>query len=268
MLAWNKNGGTQFFSSEFFVLPEARLAILISGNNPNYGATALAEGLLLRTAVERGLIPAMPSAIVRAVPPVVATPDVSALLGIYANYTQPMQVLDAGGGALTLNGWGEGGWTPIQSGLRLRDDGWWWTDGITDSCYRFSEVPGHRYLTQRILINDLYWGENPQAEWLPEADEPRLSEAWRARLNVEWIITNEDPQSLFSGSAFTLTELPERPGYVMLSDVQLLRVLDDRNASMTVQIPVNNGRDLYELRFEGEGEDEEMHMGTMIFRRA
>jgi hypothetical protein len=54
----------------------------------------------------------------------------------------------------------------------------------------------------------------------------------------------------------------------MLSDVQLLRVLDEQNATMTVQIPVNNGRDLYELRFEGEGEDEEMHMGTMIFRRA
>jgi CubicO group peptidase (beta-lactamase class C family) len=213
LLSWQKNGGTQFFSSEFFVLPQARLAILISGNSQSYGATALAEGLLLRTAVERGLIPAMPPAMVRAVPPAVPALDVSALLGIYANTYQPMQVVDAGGGALTLNGWSEGGgWAPIQANLRLRDDGRWWTDGITDNCYRFSEVQGHRYLTQRILVNDLYWGENPLCEWLPEADEPQLSQAWLARLNVEWVITNEDPQSLFSGSAFVLTELPERPG--------------------------------------------------------
>ena len=70
--AWAKNGGTFFFASDFFVLPEARLAMLITGSGHDYEPRALAEGLLLRAAAERGAIQALPPAIVSTVPPSVS----------------------------------------------------------------------------------------------------------------------------------------------------------------------------------------------------
>lgn len=274
--AWGKNGGTAFFSTEFFVLPEARLAALFSGNSFEYDPRSLAEGLLLRAAVERGAIPSLPAAIASTVPPMASpAPDVSAWVGIYANYDRPMQVLVAGDGSLTLNGWGASGWTVIQAGLRLRTDGRWWSDGITGSCYLFSEVQGRRYLVHRLLPpNRLYWGEVPEGEWLPDLSA-QLPDAWKERAGSHWRCINDDPQSI-EGKLMPRTgwigELAARPGYVMWTDeqplrAQLLRVIDDNQAGMTVKVPVNAGRDLVELRMVREGGDEQLHIGTMVFRR-
>jgi CubicO group peptidase (beta-lactamase class C family) len=274
--AWSKNGGTAFFSTEFFVLPEARLAVLVSANGFDYDPRSLAEGLLLRTALERGTIRAMPTAIESTVPPVASSaPDVSALVGIYADYERPMQVLDAGDGSLTVRGWSASGWTVVRTGLRLRIDGRWWSDGASGDCYRFSEVLGRRYLLHRVLPpNRLYWGEVPVGEWLPQLSTP-LPEAWKKRLGSRWHCINNDPESIegkLMGRTGTIAELAERPGYVVWIDeppvrVQLLRVIDDNEAGMTVKVPVNAGRDLVELRMVNEGGEEQLQIGTMVFRR-
>ena len=273
--AWGKNGGTAFFSTEFFVLPEARLAMLVSANSFQYDPRGLCEGMLLRAAVERGAIPAVPAAIVSAVPPLAASAgDVSALVGIYANYDKPTQVLAADDGSLTVRGWSASGWSIKQAGLRLRTDGRWWSDGVTGMSYRFSEVRGRRYLIERLLPpNRLYWGELPDGEWLPEVSTP-LPAAWKARLGSRWLSINDHPES-YEGKLEPRTgaigEMPERPGYVMWSDgslrVQLLRVIDDNEAGMTVQIAVNAGRDLVELRMVNEGGEERLHVGTSVYRR-
>lgn len=274
--AWGKNGGTAFFSTEFFVLPEARLAVLVSGNGFEYDPRSLCEGLLLRAATERGAIRSMPSAIVSTVPAVASTAiDASALPGIYANYDKPLQVLDAGDGSLTLNGWSASGWTVVRTGLRLRTDGRWWSDGASGNCYMFSEVRGHRYLIQRLLPpNRLYWGEVPEGEWLPEMSAP-LASAWEERLGSRWRCINDDPQSI-EGKLMPRTgsigAMAERPGYVVWIDdqpwrAQLLRVIDDNEAGMTVKVPVNAGRDLVELRVVKEGSEEQLHIGTLVYRR-
>lgn len=274
--AWSKNGGTAFFSTEFFVLPEARLAVLVSANGFDYDPRSLAEGLLLRTALERGTIRAMPTAIESTVPPVASSaPDVSALVGIYADYERPMQVLDAGDGSLTVKGWSASGWTVVRTGLRLRIDGRWWSDGSSGDCYRFSEVLGRRYLLHRLLPpNRLYWGEVPVGEWLPQLSTS-LPEAWKKRLGSRWHCINHDPESIegkLMARTGTIAELAERPGYVVWIDeppvrAQLLRVIDDNEAGMTVKVPVNAGRDLVELRMVNEGGEEQLQIGTMVFRR-
>ena len=40
--AWTKNGGTLFYGSQFFVLPEARLGLAMSGTTLTYGSGKLA----------------------------------------------------------------------------------------------------------------------------------------------------------------------------------------------------------------------------------
>ena len=129
-------------------------------------------------------------------------------------------------------------------------------------------------MIERLLPpNRLYWGEPPDGEWLPEVSTP-LPAAWKARLGSRWLCINDHPES-YEGKLEPRTgaigEMPERPGYVMWSDgslrVQLLRVIDDNEAGMTVQIAVNAGRDLVELRIVNEGGEERLHVGTSVYRR-
>jgi len=59
--AWHKNGGTLFYGSDFFVAPEERLAVLITGTTTAYGSGPLAERILLNALAERGRIARVPA---------------------------------------------------------------------------------------------------------------------------------------------------------------------------------------------------------------
>lgn len=273
--AWSKNGGTFFFATEFFVLPEARLAMLISGSGHDYEPQVLAEGLLLRAAEERGAIRALPPAIIPVVPPPLApAPDSSALVGVYANSILPVQVLSAGDASLTLRRWSksERQWDTVkQEQLRVRSDGNWWPDGQTTVCYRFQTVQGHRYLIRRTLsAKALYWGETPIGEWLAPLDMP-LPAAWQARVGSQWLYVGDSADSLVSRllppMIWRIDALAEMPGYVLLDNEQLLRVASDHEAGMTVKLPGNDGRDLAELHMVSVAGQEEMHIGSLVFRR-
>ena len=269
--AWSKNGGTTFFSTEFFVLPEARLAMMVSGNGFDYGSQALTEGALLRTAAERKLIVALPPAIVPQVPPpVAAAPDSAALAGVYANYNAPLQVVAAADGSLTVRRWSEAGWATVQEGLRARGDGHWWADGEASTCYRFQTALDHRYLVRRALSgHGLYWNEEPLGQWLPAADVP-LPAAWKARLGSRWQCVNDAPESVtrqLGPMVWRIDELKELPGYVFFDNAQLMRVIDDNQTGMTVKIPVNAGRELIELNMVTVNGREALHCGTLVFER-
>ncbi|MGE4371208.1 MAG: serine hydrolase domain-containing protein, partial [Burkholderiaceae bacterium] len=58
--AWQKNGATAFFQTDFLVLPEARMALLITGST-GYEPTEIVEGVLLRALQDAGLMHAVPS---------------------------------------------------------------------------------------------------------------------------------------------------------------------------------------------------------------
>lgn len=269
--AWSKNGGTAFFTSEFFVLPEARMAMMVNGNATSYGSRALIEGMLLRTAAERGVIRSLPPALAPTVPALVRpAPDTAARVGVYANHNGPFQVFAADDGSLTVRKLGENGWNTVQSNMRARNDGRWWTDGESTRCYRFQTVDGHRYLIVRILApNRLYWEESPQGEWLAPLNTP-LPPAWQARVGSRWICLNDSPESVtrrFGPLMLQINTLAEMPGYLLWDNEQLLRVINDNEAGMTVKVPVNEGRDLSEWRMVIVNGQEELHTGTLVFQR-
>ena len=272
LLGWKKGGDTAFFHSDFIVLPHARMAAMMTNDSQFSGnRLALLEGMLLRAAKERGLISALPPAMAPVVPPVeVPAPGVSAVTGIYAKEGPPIRGQAESDGTLSLSFWNAKGWATSEQGLRLRTDGWWWADGVTNRSYSFRTVAGHLYLTGRVLAGSrLYWDEGPMAQWLPEARAP-LSAAWRSRLNSRWKGENDDPDS-YEGKLEPRTgvigELAERPGYVMWDNAQLLRVINDDEAGATVEIPAPAGRDLVELRMVKEGIEEKLHVGALQFRR-
>lgn len=279
--AWQKGGDTYFFSSRFFILPEPRLAMMISGNGFDYGALALAEGALMRAAQERGAIKSLPPAIASTVPPLASSSaDISKLAGIYASESGPLRIVAESDGSLALSLWSTAGrWESVQGieKLRERSDGAWWSDKNSAACIRFQTVGGHSYLVSRVLSgNGLYWNGAVLGERLPPLDAP-LPDAWRARLGSRWVCTNESPESmakLLGPTIGHIDELKELSGYILWNNRQLLRVVDDLTAGMTIKVPGFAGRDLVELRMvtvsdptNSRRSSEELHEGSFVFQR-
>ncbi|MET4578486.1 serine hydrolase domain-containing protein [Ottowia thiooxydans] len=276
--AWSKNGGTTFFSSEFFVLPELRMALLIVGSGHDYQPGKLAEGLLLRVAAERGAVRSLPGSLMPTVPPVAQqTPpsasEVQARAGVYASSKPPLQVSNERDGSLTLSSWNGSSWDVVQGQLRLRNDGYWWSDAHPETNYRFQSVGEHHYLIRRELSgNALSWGEIPIGEWLPPSDIA-LPAAWKARLGSDWRYANDSPQAvtrLYAPIVWHMNELEVLPGYLLFEN-QLLRVTNDDQAGMIVKVPGNDGRDLFEIsmvKVQRNGvESEQLHLGSVVFER-
>jgi CubicO group peptidase (beta-lactamase class C family) len=268
--AWQKNGGTAFFSSEFYVLPQSDMVMMLTGSSLGYGAPALAEDIVLHALRDRGALPALPAPVSPA-PPSMAAPaeDDTTVAGVYGNYLGPIHAAVAAG-RLTLRRWKASGWTPMHEGLALRSDGRWWSDTGDGFSFQFVVLRGMRYLVQRRPGGKgHYWTTSPLGQQLQPLDTP-LSTAWKARVGTEWELANESPDSvaLRNGPLRAgLGVLAELPGYLMWANSELLRPLDDTRAGMTVKVPVNDGRDLTELVFRAVDGVEQISSNGLIFRR-
>jgi CubicO group peptidase (beta-lactamase class C family) len=267
--AWQKNGGTAFFSSEFYVLPQTDMVLMLTGSSLGYGASTLAENILLHALQDRQTVAALPAPVGHA-PPATAAPEADpAVAGIYGNYVGPIQVAFAAG-RLNLRRWKAGGWTSMYEALALRSDGRWWSETGDGFSFEFVALRGMRYLVQRRPGGGgHYWATAPLGQQLQPTATP-LPAAWQARVGTTWELANESPDSavLRNGPArAVLGVLPELPGYLMWADSELLRPLDDTRAGMTVKVPVNDGRDLTELVLRTVDGLEQIGSNGSIFSR-
>jgi hypothetical protein len=286
--AWQKGGDTAFFHSEFFVLPKAGMALMITGNT-GYSAT-IAEGVLLRALREDRTIGSFPATVGGTAPPVAAAPDIAHLAGIYGNCVFPIQVL-VGPEGLRLNQYSPtaGGYEWISSpAYRYRSDGWWWSDDRPGVSYRFKTVEGpdaggaiveYHYLIERKAPGvGFAFVTQPLGQRL--APRKPLSAAWKARIGTRWRETNQSRHAqayVRTGGDLTarLTTLAELPGYVLIANPnddgnlthQLVVPLSDARAGMSVKLPVFLGRDLYEVVFSTVDGISTMTIGSTGYKR-
>lgn len=274
VLAWQKSGNTMFYASDFYVLPRARLALLLTGSAADFMPGPIAEGILLRALHEMGTLRALPAPASTAPPPLatVSATAVQALLGVYGRTSKPVKALSPDHQRIDLWVWSAKvqGWEPLCHGLRLRSDGWWWSDAQPASHYRWEQTEGRRYLLMRERAGaGHYWATTPVGQQMPPAPAP-LSPAWTARLGSTWHVANEAPDSIplatGAGTA-TLQELPDLPGYLFWDDSQFLLPLSSDRAAMTVQVPMNAGRDLVELVVSTREQEECVHAAGWVYRR-
>lgn len=264
VLGWEKDGGTAFYSTEFFVVPQAQLGLLVTGNS-GYPARTIAETLVLSALREDGTIAALPAKVSTSAPALASGPGAASGAGIYGNSDSPYQVIAGSDGGLQLNQWDADtrGWEAVGT-YQYRSDGWWWSSTDTAS-YRFTVVSGndsegnpysYRYLMKRVVPGAGYaYLTLPVGQQLAAAVP--LDSAWQARVGTQWTLTNDAPSAvpivvLGNPPAF-FTTLAELPGYVLYgnSDLryQLFVPVSDTLGGMSVKIPGNFGRDLYEIRF-------------------
>jgi CubicO group peptidase (beta-lactamase class C family) len=274
VLAWQKSGGTMFYASDFFVLPRARLALLLTGSAADFVPGPIAEGILLRALQEMGVLRTLPPPVSTAAPALATTSAtaVQAVLGVYGRAAKPLKVTSPDGQRIDLHVWSAKAqeWEPLCHGLRLRSDGWWWSDAQPAAHYRWELSEGRRYLLSRERAPaGHYWTTAPLGQQMPPAPGP-LPPEWTARLGSSWQVANEPadsiPLAMGAGTA-TLQELPDLPGYLFWDDSQFLLPLAPERAGMTVQVPLNAGRDLVELVVATRDQREWLHAAGWVYRR-
>ncbi|GJH07906.1 beta-lactamase family protein [Caballeronia novacaledonica] len=282
ILGWEKDGGTAFYSSEFFVVPQAQLALMVTGNS-GYDARKLAESLVLSALKEDGTIASLPAKVSTTAPPAASAPGIANASGIYGNSDSPLQVIANPDGSLQLNKWNgpTRAWTQVGT-YQYRSDGWWWSNSDAAS-YRFTVVSGtdgegnafsYRYVMKRVVPGAGYaYLTLPIGQQL--APLAPLDAAWQQRAGTQWTLTNDSPTAvpiviLGNPPAF-LTTLPELAGYVLYGNedlrYQLFVPLADDRGGMSVKVPGNFGRDLYEIRFASTG-GTTLTLGSSIYDKA
>ncbi|MCC6133910.1 MAG: beta-lactamase family protein [Candidatus Contendobacter sp.] len=271
--AWAKNGGTLFYGSEFFVLPEARLGLAMSGTTLSYGSAKLAERILFNALVESGQLAAMPVPLAATPLPEVPVDDqtLAAMAGYFAKYDAVVKVEVQADRALTLSTYQSGVWTEAAKNLKYRTDGTFSSDASPLHAYRPLTTDVGDYLVVRIP-----WGyghcllELPYVQRIPSRSA--RAPGWDERLGRKWLLVNEAASSWIlrlEPPRLELEALPTLLGYVAATfmGTQLLDASQDgRRTRMWMKIPVNNGRDLDDLVIEDREGEEWVRFGRGVFR--
>jgi CubicO group peptidase (beta-lactamase class C family) len=278
--AWQKGGDvTGFYGATMIVLPGQKMAAFVAGASglDSAGSTEVAESLLLRALVEKGVLAAMPAR-VSSTAAVRRIPDVAEQLAIAGYY--------AASGALYRASFGPGqelgiekispeGWVPFISNLSARADGWYSNDKPNSFSIRFVNTENGRYFGIRknsgyghYAITLLF------AQKLENA--PPLPEAWEKRISESWLLANETPSLAMQGDdtdpRIPVGEMEELPGYLVYDWDGTFAVRpvsgDDSLASMFLLIPGAQGRDLNDLVAGMKSGAEYLSVGGARFRAA
>ncbi len=276
--AWHKNGGTSVYGSDFFVLPDEGLALMITGASTGYGSGALAERILLNALLERSRVSAMPAALPSTPKPQALATDAQLgnMEGVYAHYKGLLRLQVQADRTLAISKYEAGAWTASPASLKPRSDGTFSSDASPNNSYWTNTSQGQSYLLARAPYGmGHYLFEFPYAQkMVPKA---ALSVAWQARLGRKWLAVNEgfDSLGLEAGVLFTLAGVPDLPGYV-LANAQPIDKNDqiadasgsDSVAQMCLKIPLAQGRDLDDVVIEPRHGDEWVRVGSSLFRPA
>ncbi len=130
--------GPFFYGSQFFVLPEARLGLAMSGTTLSYGSAKLAERILFNALVETGRLAAMPVPLPATPAPEAAVDDetLAAMAGYFAQHEAVLRVEVQPDRALTLSTFDSGTWTETARDLKYRTDATFSSDSKPLYAYR------------------------------------------------------------------------------------------------------------------------------------
>ena len=268
---WHKNGGSMLYGSDFFVAPEERLAVIITGTTTTYGSGTLAERILLNALAERGRIAQVPAPLPEVPQPEQAATDadLAAMVGFYAQYEALLRIEAEDDRSLTIRRYNDGVWYEDARDLKRRQDGTFSSDAQPLAAYWTFIAEGRRYLGVRNRRGlGHYLAAFPFGQGVePAAD---LSPAWVARASQRWLLVNENNQSvvlaLGAAPGTTLEAVAELPGYLLGFSGIVDPAGSDTRARMFLKIPIKFGRDLNDVVMETRYGEEWLRCGGFLFR--
>ena len=272
--AWRKNGGTLVYGSDFYVLPDHELAVMITGTSTAYKPDAIAEQVLYQALVEKGSLTRMPEKFGLTAGKAVSPYAVNAadLQGIYANYQAIFRVsMAAQPDVVQVHKWEGGHWSENAIWKR-RADGLFADTDKPATAFGLARQGEQRYLTLHMPSGAGYSRIDLAFAQALTAQRP-VPEAWTSRLGRTWVVINERYTSLAlagGGPALTLFAVPELPGFVGVNaepastENQLLVANEPDAARMCLNIPYTMSRDLNDLLAETYDGQEYLRLGRML----
>ena len=269
--AWAKNGGSNYFGTQFDLAPEERLGVIVMRVGGGLDAGLLAERILLHALAERGSIAGVPQPVTPSLSPPVATSEAERLgmCGAYAGmYLDHLEDQDP---SLAWYRGFDGQWQEVASGLRRRQGGDWMADSHPEWALFVVEADGHRHLAQRYQAGLKHY---QSVEILGQALSPLppLSAKWQGRAGKSWLKVN-DPYGSFSalGSVpplFLLWQDPSLPGYLIVSGYPIAAKAVDPSTSDERALWCGKvaARDLYDVIIVAREGEEWLRVGSSLYR--
>ena len=216
--AWAKNGGSNYFSTQFDLAPDERLAVVVMGVGGGFDVETLAERILLQALAERGRIAGIPPPLNPDPPPIIPTSEAEllAMTGGYAGKCL-YKIDKKNDQSLTLSEFYEQ-WIDLIPDLKQRQGGDWIADPSPDTALFIVQADGHRHLAQRRPEGlKHYESVDILGQALPPL--PPLSANWQARVGKSWLSVN-DPYSTWlalgmTNPLFSLRWDPGLTGYLI-----------------------------------------------------
>jgi CubicO group peptidase (beta-lactamase class C family) len=268
---WQKGGDVTLYGSVLTVAPAEGLAVVVMGASGSFAsgsATVIAERILLRALAEKGRIE-MPSPLNLSPRPLQAPS--SGLLdsagGYYANNNSLMRVQKQPDNSLNIDTFSVmNGWTPLKTGLRLRDDNRFSSDESPSLSYSFKTADERHYLIIRYVTGyGHYQDEIVYGQQIAAAGP--LPASWNNRLGKVWLVTNAVPDSdawespSIRLNAFEDLLLLDRGGIQAVNPF-----FSNSTAGMMLLISQIYGRDLDDVVMENHTDGEWIRLGSFLYR--
>jgi CubicO group peptidase (beta-lactamase class C family) len=274
--AWAKGGDTFNYGSVLMILPEEKMGVMISGAS-NFGsgdAIVVAERILLKALVEKGIIYEVPAPLSEEPkPPVAATPEeLAAVTGFYAANNSLLRLAANPDDSLSILIFTGNSWEPYLEGLQMRDNGLFSADFMPLLEFGTVRANSRTY----IFLRDAYGNRHYQDDTLfLQKIEPAapLSSAWGDRLTREWLLVNGHPDSLLPSNTEPRLSFIEPDGLEGLIAVSThdgsFAVVDpsrsDELGAMMLFMP-QAGRDLNDAVIVPRGGEEWVRFGSFVYR--
>lgn len=276
--AWRKNGGTTVYGSDFYVLPDHGLALMITGTSTDYRPDSIAEQVLFNALLEQGSLTSPPKKISEVTtqssamsPYAVSAND---LAGVYGNHQSIYRISALPQpDTVQVDKWADGQWSS-HALWRRRTDGLFSGEDAPLHAFGLARAGSQNYLTLHTPSGAGYATlDLPFGQALAAGSS--IADAWNSRLGRTWIVINERYTSLSLssvGPALNLFSVPELPGFIGVNagpaatENQLLLASEPDAARMHYKIPYTMGRDLNDLLVETHDGHEHLRFGRMLFR--
>lgn len=267
---WSKNGGSNYFSTQFDIAPDDRLAVVAFGAGGAFDAHKLAERFLLHALQERGRIAALPSPLVPRTSATIPadTAEVQKITGYYASRELSRLAPQAQGLTYSQSFWGQ--WYLLAEGLRQRANGEWTSNAVPEIAYFTFEAEGRLHLARRHPEGlGHYEVVDIKGQKLAPVTLP-LSTAWQSRVGRSWLVVNEPYSTYYILKGvpplITIRQVEELAGYIIASqgnDYVLDPHTSDTRALMCGKI---GARDINDLIIDERDMEEWLILGSYRYR--
>ncbi len=280
VLGWTKGGDSNDYHAAFAVAPEQELAVVVAGAGRTFSSTAaetVAHTMLLKGLVETGAIRRSPKQISRTPAKQKATRrDIKQITGVFLAFDLTLKVTEAGNRTLKTAVLADGRWVKQPGRLIRRSDGAFWSTEVPGASIRSVRAWGRTYLVRRGIggtgtyCSDVALGQRTRSGGA-------LSSAWQARVGQKWLLANEDPSSVnwtqFGTPAVSIASIPGLAGYLraqgpIAQGAPFDATTGDTVGTMFLQVPLMNGRDLFDFTFTPRDGEEFLSFDSSVLRPA